>query len=694
MQKEIRHKIMKQIILYFTCTLLVLSAKAQVFSGSGGAINNNGTETYFNLPVSGLPGNIDSLYGLEEVCIDITHAKDEELYIYLVSPSGHTVELSEGSSCPGANYSGTCFNSNTALPITSAAAPYSGNFHPIGYLGRFNTGQPGNGVWTLIVKDYLAFDDSGVLNSWTLRFGNAPSKPVVFTSSNLPIVVINTNNQPITDAKTVMNFGIIYNGVGQLNHPTDAMNNYNGKAAIHIRGNTTKNFEKKAYAVELRNATGGKLAAPILGMPSESDWELLAEYQDKTLMRIPLTYQMTRRMGDYAARSKYVELIVDGEYRGVYALVEKLKIGPDRVNIRKLTNADNAMPYVSGGYLLQIDRPDYPGWNSLMPGNSPSNTNFYYQYSDPNDSNITSQQAAYIKQVMDDFETLMSSPNYADPSTGYRKSMDINSCVDFMIVNEISKNVDAYRLSAYLYKSEAASGGLLHAGPVWDYDLAWHNANYGDAPNVPGWEYLVQDATYPGPIWWRKFIGDTAFTNRLSCRWAALRKTVLSNNSLYYFIDSSAAVLNDAQKRNFTQWPILGTYIFPNPQNQVGATYASEIADLKTWISNRCAWLDINWPGPCRYDGINELANGLASIRIFPNPADGLATLRVNLPNPSSVALTLTDMTGCPVRSYPEEKKMEGDHEMNLDCSGLKPGVYFYQLSINDLIHSGKLIVE
>src|ERR1019366_2712218 len=332
--------------------LFAFYAKAQLFTGSGGNIQNNGVETYFDLSVSGLPAQMTNTFGVEEVCINIIHPKVEELYIYLQSPSGIVVELTEGTSCKDSNYTNTCFNNSAISSITLSQAPYTGSFKPIGSLGRFNNGQAGNGTWRLIVKDYLAFIDSGSVVSWNLNFGTSPAQPVVFTSSNLPIVMINTNGQQITDVKTLVDMGIIYNGVNQRNNLTDPMNNFNGKTNIHLRGNTSANFEKKPYTIETTDGSGNALKVSILGMPNESDWDLIAMYQDKSLIRVPLTYDLARQMGDYAPRYKTVELVMNGEYRGVYALMEKIKRGKFRVNISKLTSLDNAVPAITGGYIL------------------------------------------------------------------------------------------------------------------------------------------------------------------------------------------------------------------------------------------------------------------------------------------------------------------------------------------------------
>lgn len=674
--------------------LFIFSIKAQVFNGPAGNILNNGQNTYFNLTVSGLPSLIDSIFGLKEVCLNISHPKVEELHIYLKSPAGNIVELTEGTSCQGPNYLNTCFNNTVNTSITLGTAPYSGSYKPIGYLGRFNTGQTANGVWTLIVKDYLAFVDSGNVVSWNLKFGNSPPHPVVFNSSNLPIVVINSNNQLITGSKILVNMGIIDNGPVR-NYLTDPYNNYNAKAMIHNRGNSTKNFEKKSYSFETRNPSGIKLTASILGMPLESDWELIAPYQDKSLLRIPLSYDLFRQMGHYASRYKNVEVLLNNEYQGIYTLLEKPKRDSNRINISKLTTLDNSGINVTGGYILKIDRSDAAGWFSLLPGNPPGVKHFYYQYVYPQDSVITTPQKNYIKNVLDSFETAMNSPTFANPTVGYSKYINVNSFIDFFIINELSKNVDAYKLSTFLYKDKITKGGKIHIGPVWDYDIAWHNCNYNNSFNATGWEYQAPDSTNPVPTWWNRLMQDSNFVNKLYCRWHQLRSGILSINHLNNYIDSSTNVLNESRIRNFKQWPVIGAFIYPNPQNQISSSYLAEVNDLKFWLANRIAWMDGAISGSCTVTGIKEnTLNNNDNLFVYPNPFSTSVTFAMNLSQGANVSLKIVDATGKEVGVLISEYRPAGESKIVYDRKQSQAGIYFYQLKINDTVKTGKIILQ
>lgn len=178
-----------------------------------------------------------------------------------------------------------------------------------------------------------------------------------FTSSNLPIVVINTNGQTILDEpKITVDIGIIDNGIGQRNNLTDPYNNYSGKAAIEIRGSSSQSFPKKQYGVELRDAAGNDVSAPLLGLPPEEDWVLFAPYNDKTLMRDVLAYKIARDQGRYAPRTRYCELVLNGQYQGIYVLIEKVKRDNNRVDVNKLDPDENSGNDLTGGYIIKIDK--------------------------------------------------------------------------------------------------------------------------------------------------------------------------------------------------------------------------------------------------------------------------------------------------------------------------------------------------
>jgi hypothetical protein len=172
------------------------------------------------------------------------------------------------------------------------------------------------------------------LPTWAQTSGTAPV-PVNFTSSDLPIIVITSDSTIVDDPKVEAKMGIIDNGPGQRNALTDPFNNYNGNIGIEIRGSASQSFPKKSYGLETHDASGADADISLLGMPAGSDWILSAVYADKSLMRNVLMYNLAREAGSYASRTRYCELVINGSYRGVYAFMEKLKRGADRINISK-----------------------------------------------------------------------------------------------------------------------------------------------------------------------------------------------------------------------------------------------------------------------------------------------------------------------------------------------------------------------
>ena len=321
----------------------------------------------------------------------------------------------------------------------------------------------------------------------------AAKSQVNFQSSNLPIVLIITNNgEPIPDEpKITAQMKIIDNGPGQVNHLSDPPNHYNGYIGIEMRGSTSQILsDKKPYAVETRDAQGEDFAVPLLGMPKEADWVFLAPFSDKSLIREALAFELTRRSMTWASRSRFVELVLNGNYQGVYLIAEKIKRDKNRVDISKLTDTDLAGDSLTGGYILKLDKTTgaiADGWVSPYPAQAGSWQSTYYQYHYPKPEDIQPEQKQYIQDWITGFEDVMHSPQYADSINGYQKYIDIQSFVDFILINEITKNVDGYRLSTFLYKDRDSKNPHLFAGPVWDFNIALGNAEYCGGNSYQGW---------------------------------------------------------------------------------------------------------------------------------------------------------------------------------------------------------------
>ena len=442
-----------------------------------------------------------------------------------------------------------------------------------------------------------------IIGSFSNIFGQT------FTSSSLPIIVVSTEGQTIADnPKVNVKMGIIDNGPGNRNYyrnpannnQPDPFNNFNGTVGIEHRGSSSQFFPKKPYGFETRTETGDDLKVSLLGMPKESDWILNASYTDKTLMRDVLTYHLSNQMGMYATRTKFVELVVDGDYKGVYILMEKIKRDANRVNIASLKPADNSGDALTGGYILKVDKNTGSAdayWKSPYPANNLMEINIMLEY--PKKDDITTAQFEYIKNHFTNFEHTLNGPNFKDPTNGYAKYIDVNTFVDYFLLTELTYNIDAYRLSVFFYKDRDSRDSKIKMGPAWDYDHSYGNANYCKGWETNHWaydfvrEFCPQDDKQT-PTWWARLLQDREFCLKVRERWQQLRQNQWTNSNISSFVNQNVALLGESQVRNFQRWPLLGEWIWPN--YYWGNTYQEEIDWFKNWTEQRLSWLDANIP--------------------------------------------------------------------------------------------------
>jgi subtilisin-like proprotein convertase family protein len=610
---------MKTILSSLALSLSVFSY-GQTFNGSSGNIQDNQTLTN-QLSVTGLPASINqTTFGLEQVCLNITHTWDADLTVTLESPDGTQIVLFSSIGGGGDNFNTTCLRGDASSSITIQNAPFNGIFKAQDPIGIANNNQNPNGNWKLKIFD-SANGDEGTLDAWSITFGSTPATFQPFLSSNLPIVLINTNNQAIPDEPKIdAQLKIINHGIGNINYVTDFPNAYNNQIGIERRGSTSGAFPQKSYAFETRDVNGTAKDTIILGMPVEHDWILYAPYNDKTCIRNILTYELANQMSHYASRTILCELVLNNQYQGIYVAMEKIKRDPNRVDIAKLLPTDIFGDDLTGGYIVKIDKTtgsNNDGWTSNFQAADNTAIDFLFHY--PKSDAIQPQQKEYIKAYIDSFETALASSSFADPTTGYRKYSVPETFIDFLILNEVSKNVDGYRLSTFIHKEKDSKGGKLRMGPIWDFNLAWWNADYCSGYDYTGWQYDFS-TTCPGdwqlPTWWKRMLQDPWFQDELKCRWTTLRQGVLSNNALLSKIDSLSLYINTAEVRHFDKWPLLGVYTWPNP-SPIPSDYAGEIAAIKSWILSRTEWIDNNIQGTCHLGIVQQ---EIGSLSIYPNP--------------------------------------------------------------------------
>lgn len=654
---------------------------SQSFFGGTGPIYDN---TTIDIPVSvsGLGTSIDTInFGLETVCINLTHTWDADLTVWIVAPDGTVAQLFSGVGGDGDNFTNTCLNQNAAQTIGTGSAPFTGTFSPNPQMGIVNNGQNPNGIWYLRVLDNYGADEGQVLD-FSITFGSNPATYFSFHESWLPIVKINTQNQLIQDEPKIMALvKIIDNGQGNRNHINDAANNYNGHIGIEYRGSSSQSiYPKKSYGFETWDSIGQTVDSSILGMPKESDWVLISAYSDKTLMRNPITHETWRSFGRYAPRGKLVDLVINNEYQGVYWLGEKIKRDKFRLDISKLDSTDTAGVNLTGGYIVKVDKltgSNTNYWQSLYPAPNTSSTpvNIIVHY--PSSTNLLPQQFNYIHQFVDSFEMALNGPNFQDSVLGWRRFASEKSFIDYFILNEFNRNVDAFRSSCYFYKDKITKGGKLRMGPTWDYDLSYGNGDFCDGWKTTGWayqfNYVCSGDSWVTPFWWEKLMQDSLFRINLRCRWNQLRMNELKEINLFNRIDSIANLLAESQDFNYKIWPIMGQYVWPNAH--IAANYQGEVDSLKFWITERLIFLDDNLPNPlqsCSYLEIASLAN--AKLLVYPNPCTTHITVQKASENgPVSYAIYAQD------GRLISRDTLQSD-DMNIPVNYLDSGMYILKI--------------
>lgn len=409
----------------------------------------------------------------------------------------------------------------------------------------------------------------------------------ILTDSNLPIVVINTDGGVTIpdEPKVLATMKIIWHQDGSRNYLTDIDNpaflNYNGRIGIETRGSSSQMLSKKPYGLTtLQNDNVTNNNVSILGMPEENDWILNSLAFDQTGMRDVLSYELSERLGQYASRRVYCEVVVNGDYKGLYVFMEKIKVDKNRVNIVKMDENSNAYPEVTGGYIVETDRAeDEPAaWSMptyLFHWGGYANSYFLHRY--PKHEDITSAQANYIHGVFTDLAEVAGNHN-TDINTGIPSIIDVSSFVDFMLMAEFSSNVDVYYLSTYFHKDRL---GKLRAGPIWDYNLAYGHDEFGNRSRYDVWQFDNNDNV--GPRFWKDLFDTPMFRCYLAKRWFEVNQSEqpLNYDVINDFIDETDDLIVEAVGRDNQRWHAMNLH-------------SSYVEEMKSWLQLRINWLNQN----------------------------------------------------------------------------------------------------
>jgi spore coat protein CotH len=398
---------------------------------------------------------------------------------------------------------------------------------------------------------------SGMVKTYTVKFK-------IFTG--LPILYI-TSASAIVSKDVYVKGNVVIDANQAYAQDVNSMT-----MQIRGHGNSTwalSAFLKKPYRVKFDSKIS------MLGMTAAKNWVLLANYDDKTLMRNRIAMLLARRLGsDWAPDSRFVEVVLNGDFVGNYLLTPQVEVNKGRVDINELTDKNVTDADNTGGYLLELDQKrDADVW---------FNSNKGYPFAVKSPDVPTAKQLAYIKKYIQDTEDAIYSPTFGDPTTGYQKYINPDSFINWYLTNEIVQNEDARLFSSIFYYKDR--NGKLGMGPVWDFDLSGGNIDYTVAQYPTGIWFIRDDG------WFLRLAQDPAFIIKVRNRWAAIKDKEVKQ--IFADIDQTAADLKLSQQKNFERWPILSTYVWPNAV--VLGSYDKEVAYYKDFLQQRINWIDAN----------------------------------------------------------------------------------------------------
>lgn len=420
--------------------------------------------------------------------------------------------------------------------------------------------------------------------------------------THLPVVIINTKGQEIPGAITGQRdrFGqsvytvaedgsstitaeitVIANENGN-HHPSDTPD-FSVSCQFRIRGNSSRRFPKLSYAIKLTDGSGQSKSMAVMGMGAHQDWVLNGPILDKSLIRNYMWYNISGEIMDYAPNVRFCELILNGSYEGLYLMTESITDGENcRLNLSQ--NVKNGK---GTGYLLRVDRPveqelesvrDIYSYNERMTNTGDDVTIRY-----PRVSDLTPELAKDFELDFSAFEKALFSYDYDTKDYGYWNWIDTKSFVDYYLINEFTKNVDAGSFSTYIYKEAGSKFKMC----VWDFNNACDN--YQEVANPPESFFLHEK------LWFFMLFKNEDFVEQVLKRYKELRTTYLREEYLMEYIDETIAYLGPALERNNIRWAdeIAGWDGLIEKERNVHSQEEAVI-QLKKWIRARGRWMDRN----------------------------------------------------------------------------------------------------
>lgn len=502
-------------------------------------------------------------------------------------------------------------------------------------------------------------------------------RQVPLVSSKFPIVLIETDEYgiPYTSEvngtkRVIAQMKIIDNPNGQnsLNDPIT----FQGRISIERRGESSAWFPKMSFNLETQDESGNNLDTAIMGIPADNDWVLFSSFADKSLIKNELVFNLGRRMGHYEPRTRFCELVLNGEYMGLYYFMEKIKRGKNRVSVSKRDTTGNP---AEGGYVFKYDKPE----SGIV------------QFVYPKKDEVTQAEKDYINNFINSFKKVLKSNQFLDPVEGYRKYVSTKSLIDYVIINELSKNCDAYLYSTYFHKDKESKDRRIKYGPLWDYDLAFGGAAWQEGTLTSKWQY-----EYNTNLQIKLMFRDTALSHAFARRWWELRSNLLSNSNLMHLIDSLTSTIYDSRILNYRVWPVEDKFIFG--PDHYSYSYDNEIFQIKDWLTKRLQWIDANIDKIYYPLDIHAptFAYSPFAVEAYPNPFHAFIKVKI-LGKAGNYIIRLQSADGrimATQQTYCIEDRTNEVLFRSPAIESAKPGLYFIVIMYNGQVVQAEKVVK
>lgn len=414
--------------------------------------------------------------------------------------------------------------------------------------------------------------------------------------THLPLVLIDTGGieipgEPITDesnheigftsteqGEVMLTAKIsVISGNDQNHHPSDEPD-LESEMLIRIRGNSSRHFDKKSYLIRLIEENGDYRNEEVMEMPPHYEWALHGPFLDKSLIRNYMWYNITGEFMDYAPNVRFCEVILNGEYQGLYVMTETLTNGEDcRINVSEPIEGTDQT-----GYLLRLDRGSETPIKNIKTFSNYSYRNMQkFDIKYPRSGDLTPELTAAITQEFSDFEKSLYSYDYDTDDFGYYYDIDVQSFIDYFIINEFTTNYDAGWLSTYLYRDIGGKYKMV----IWDFNSACDNY---ELTTLEPRRFEMQLC-----VWYYMLMKDEYFVEHLIDRYRELRETYLNDDYLSQYIDDTVAYLGDAVDRNFEVWGYtFDEYLPLSPESRNPEDFTAAVEQMREFIYHRGAWMD------------------------------------------------------------------------------------------------------